>query len=346
MKLLLAVIALAAVAFGRPKTDVLVMKNGDRITCEIKKLEGGILLAALDYVDGNVAIDWEKVARVESSALFVVKLEDGATFAGTMIAQERDGVPVLEIQPARANEPLSVTQDRVVGLDQASFNFFRRFNGGINIGAQYSKGNSNTQYNLGSDVAYQESRWAISSRFDSSLSSSTGAPTATRNQAGVSGYRLLRHQNYFYQGGVNFLQSTVQAIDRQWGVGGGLGVFVKNSNHLRWTMQGGPAWQRTHYIPSGTTPETQNIIAFLASTNVEAFQFKKTRLTLSATVLPALNDLGRYFVRANTTYYLKLFGKVDWNFSAYGNLDSRPPPQLQGSDYGSSMGFSYSFGNH
>ena len=53
------------------------MKNGDRITCEVKGLEGGVLTVNLDYVDGTLSIDWLKVARLESSYLFLVTLQDG-----------------------------------------------------------------------------------------------------------------------------------------------------------------------------------------------------------------------------------------------------------------------------
>jgi hypothetical protein len=33
------------------------------------------------------------------------------------------------------------------------------------------------------------------------------------------------------------------------------------------------------------------------------------------------------------------------NFSFYGNLDNQPPQGFSGSDYGTSSGISYSFGN-
>src|SRR5205807_2545207 len=42
---------LSSVVFARDKTDVLVMKNGDRITCEVKKLNAGVLYVDVDYVD-------------------------------------------------------------------------------------------------------------------------------------------------------------------------------------------------------------------------------------------------------------------------------------------------------
>jgi hypothetical protein len=42
---------------------------------------------------------------------------------------------------------------------------------------------------------------------------------------------------------------------------------------------------------------------------------------------------------------VKLWSKLNWNISFYGNWDNRPPPRFSGSDYGSSSGLSWSFGN-
>jgi hypothetical protein len=62
-------------------------------------------------------------------------------------------------------------------------------------------------------------------------------------------------------------------------------------------------------------------------------------------VVPALTESGRIFTKFNASYYLKLFGKIDWNLSLYGNWDTHPPPNFSGSDYGTSTGLSYTFGN-
>jgi hypothetical protein len=47
----------------------------------------------------------------------------------------------------------------------------------------------------------------------------------------------------------------------------------------------------------------------------------------------------------NATYYIKLTANLSWNVSFYGNWDSRPPDGLSSSDYGSSSGLSWTFGN-
>src|ERR1700758_1717260 len=49
---------------ARDKVDVLVMNNGDRLTCEIKSLSSGALYVGLDYVQGTVQVDWSKVHHV------------------------------------------------------------------------------------------------------------------------------------------------------------------------------------------------------------------------------------------------------------------------------------------
>jgi hypothetical protein len=47
----------------------------------------------------------------------------------------------------------------------------------------------------------------------------------------------------------------------------------------------------------------------------------------------------------NATYYVKIHSNLSWNISVYGNWDNRPPDNLSGSDYGSSSGLSWTFGN-
>lgn len=345
--LLSALVCLAYPAFSRDKTDVIVMKNGDRFTCEVKRIEGGVLKAEFDYVDGTVAIDWLKVARLESTALFLVQLQDGSMYSGKVITPETlSGIPVkMEIQPNHTKESLTVDKSNVVRLTQTSESFLRRFNGSLTIGALYSKGNSTTQYNVGSELDYQQTRWGSRLGYDSNLSSSTGAETATRNQVDLSAYRLLPWKNYFYSGSGAFLQSSVQGIQNQTNLALGVGRYLKNTNRVRFTVLGGFGWQRTAYLESLATQQAQDVAVGLISFNLEAFNFKKSRLNAEASVVPALTEPGRLFYKTNLAYYFKLFGKIDWNFSFYGNWDTRPPPHFQGSDYGSSTGLSWTFGN-
>ena len=68
--------------YARDKTDIMVMTNGDRLTCEVKGLDAGVLYVSFDYIDGTAFVNWSKVARLESNQLFVVKTEGGTVGVG------------------------------------------------------------------------------------------------------------------------------------------------------------------------------------------------------------------------------------------------------------------------
>jgi putative salt-induced outer membrane protein YdiY len=335
----------ASPAFPRAKTDVIVMKNGDRVTGEVKSLENGILLVDLDYVDGSISIDWLKVARLESQYLFLVQLQDGSMYSAKVVTPEAlsGESPRITIEPP-GEESMMLERSKVVTMTQTSQSPWQRFAGDVNLGGTYTKGNSATQYNFGSELGYLDTRWGAKLTYASNLSSSTGATAATRNQLDLTAYRLTPWRNYFYAGLGSFLQSSVQGIQRQTSLGVGVGRFFKNTNRARLSVFGGVGWQGTNYLDETTSlASQQNIAVAILGSTLQIFSFKKTRLELTARLLPAR---GRAFSKVNTTYYLKLFGKVDWNLSFYGNWDTQPPGRLPSSDYGTSLGLSYSFGNN
>jgi hypothetical protein len=51
--ILVVLFTLTAPLFARDKTDRLIMKNGDSMTCEIKGLDGGVLYVSFDYIDAQ-----------------------------------------------------------------------------------------------------------------------------------------------------------------------------------------------------------------------------------------------------------------------------------------------------
>jgi len=82
----------------------------------------------------------------------------------------------------------------------------------------------------------------------------------------------------------------------------------------------------------------------LIGTSLKVFRFNRTTLTVKANLLPAISEPGRLHFDLNSTYYVKLWGKLNWNFTFYDNWDNRPPPGFSSSDYGTSTGLSMSFG--
>ena len=73
---------LAVPVFARDKTDVIVMKNGDHLTGQVKGLDEGVLYVSMDYILGTSSVQCSKVDHLESKQLFLVKTEDGSVYTG------------------------------------------------------------------------------------------------------------------------------------------------------------------------------------------------------------------------------------------------------------------------
>jgi hypothetical protein len=331
---------------AQEKNDIIVMKNGDRFTCEVKGLSAGVLSVKLSYVDGTISVQWSQVARLESNRLFVVHTESGEVYTGKISTTGASNDPPITIEIVESqSKQVEVAQHKIVKMSQTSEGFWHRFDGAVNTGLLYSKGNESVQYNVGSQVAYTRERWSSQFDFNSSLASNSGANLQTRNQTDFNTLRLLRWNNWFYAGTVSFLQSSVQEINLQTTLGGGIGRYLKNTNRASIYVMGGLGWQNIGYGPNTGDQGPQNTAVGFVATEIKAFKFKKTNVDVSASLIPAISDAGRVHFNSNAVYYIKIMQDLSWNFSFYGSWDSRPPPTFPKSDYGTSSGLSLTFGN-
>jgi hypothetical protein len=328
--------------FAQESTDVIVMKNGDRLTGAIKGLSAGVLYMSMEYILGTSSVQWSKVARLESKQLFLVRTEDGSVYTGTLHTADTPGGRPVEIEVTETSGKEVIDRSRVVQMNMTSEKFFRRFNGYVNTGLIYSKGNQSTEYSLGAQARYPRERWGAGADANSTLSAGTGAAASTRNQVNLYAFRLLRWNNWFYEGLGSFLQSTEQGIGHQTTFGVGIGRYLKNSNLARISLLAGLAGQNTVYQQ---TIVPQNLPSGIIVANLQFFRFNKTNGNISAVLLPTIAEPSRVKFNLNATYYIKLIGNLSWNASFYGNWDSQPPSGLLDSDYGSSSGLSWTFGN-
>jgi hypothetical protein len=343
---LISCLLMVAPVLARDSTDVIVMKNGDHLTGEIKGLDSGVLYISMQYILGTSQVQWSKVDHIESKQLFLVKTEGGSVYTGALAtAQGAEGRPMTIEVVESSSKQVALERPTVVQMDQTSENFWKRFNGQINSGITYTKGNQSTQYNLGSELSYPRERWSAVASFNSNLSTSTGVTATTRNQLNLGAQRLLRWQNWFYAGEAGLLQSSEQGINQQGNIGGGIGRYLANTNHATIYLLGGIAWQRTDYAPSVFVNGTQNVATGLVSGGLKLFRFNKTNVSLTGNVFPAFSQPGRVYTNVNASYYIKISGSLSWNVSFYGNWDNQPPPTFSGSDYGTSSGLSITFGN-
>ena len=344
--LLCAAILLSNPLSARQKTDVIIMKNGDRITCEIKALTSNTLYISVSYILGTLSVDWDRVDHLESNQLFLVKTQDGRVYTGALSTPGTPGERPLQIEVVEAPEnKVSLERSQVVNVRETAATFWQRLNGQIGTGLTYSKGNQSTQYNLNSDINYPAERWYAGASYGSNFVANTGSSNSTRNEVTLTAQRLLRWNNWYYAGLADFLQSSVQGIQIANTFGGGIGRYLRNTGRTTFKVYGGFAWQRISYQQAAVPSPTQHVTAALFGVSLNLFRFDRTTLTVNTIVLPALSQPGRVHFNLNSSYYVKLWGKLNWDFTVYGNWDNRPPPGFVGSDYGTISGLSLSFGS-
>ena len=158
--LLIVAILAACPLYAREKSDVVIMKNGDRITCEIKGLRSDTLFIKVDYILSTLSVNWEKVDHIESKQLFLVTARDGAVYTGIISTPKTEAGQPAQIEILEAPQKKKTLEiKQVTKMDETSHSVRQRFSGQTGLGFSYSKGNQTSQYNLSSDIAYAEERW-------------------------------------------------------------------------------------------------------------------------------------------------------------------------------------------
>jgi len=304
------------------------------------------LYVKLEYVDGTVAMDWSKIARVESSQDFVVADKGGRRYKGSLRSAAEGTNPEkpkeLQVQVSGKSASEVVSGKEIVEIDRTDNTFWQNLHGGLDAGLNFAKQQSRTQYNFQANALFQRTKWSTSANFQSSFSGG-GDVSNLRNDLKLNGTRQLRSPRNFYLGLAEFLQSNEQQLKLRSTVGGALGHVFSSTNNSFVTGYGGVVWNREHYSSEATVGQTGDSGELVLGTQLNFFRFKTTNILATANVYPSMTDLGRVRFDLNTSLKLRIAKDLYWNFGYYLNVDSRPPSNLPKTDYGSTSSVGWTF---
>jgi hypothetical protein len=334
---------LTGVCSARQKKDVIQFKNGDRITCEIVKLEKGYLYVKLEYADGTVAMDWSQITHVESPQKFVVADKAGKRYTGNLETEAEGNTPEeLQVNVMGSSTSQVVEGKEVVEIHRTDTTFWQNLHGGLDAGLNYAKQQNRTQYSFQTNTLYERTTWLATANYESSFSGG-GDITDVRNDVRLNFIKQLGSPRNFYLGLADFLQSNEQQLDLRTTLGGALGHMFRYTNNSFIAAFGGIDWNREHYSSEATVGRTGDSAEAVLGTQVNFFRFKTTNILTDARLYPSLTDPGRVRFDLNTSLKLRLAKDLYWKFGYYLNFDSRPPQDLPKSDYGSSSGLGWTF---
>ena len=323
-------------SLAKRKDDVIVMKNGDRFTGEIKGLQNGELSFKASYMATAVSLNWAEVAKVESKDVFVVVLTSGASHTG-LVSGESAKVSITE-----AAQPLSVAQPEVVSIRPEERSFWKQLNGSLDYGFNFASGRSETTSSFAAGLSYYDQLNLFQIDTSSQFNDQADVPGTVRNTFTAQYARDL-NEKYFVPIFVDLLKSDQQQLNLRTTAGGGLGrqFFRTPQSWLRGFA--GLVYTHENYVPQpGTEPIRSNLESVFA-TDFTTFRFTTLDLHSHLYVFPSLSDFGR--VRISTVSDLKIELAKDFyfGFRVYENFDSRPPISAPKNDVGLTTSLGWKF---
>lgn len=337
LALTLATLAIASPARA-DKTDVVYLRNGDRVTCEIKNLERGRLKVSTDSMS-TIYIEWKDILRVSSKELYIIEFEDGSRLEGHLGETESTRQLLLENETDRQ----LVDMATVVWIDPLKLdaNRIKRWDGSVSAGFDATKANSDRSLSASFDARRRAEDFQLNLSGSVYSRSQDGSEDSLRaNLGGV--YRGLLEDRWYWAGLGSFERNDELGIDLRSLGGFGYGRFLVQTGRSLWSVTGGLAVVNEQR--SGDEDAETNVEAFF-NTDFEFFTYDtpKTTLTTSLTVFPSLTESGR--VRADLDFALRreLVTDLFIELSVYDSYDSKPPEDGTENDYGIVTSLGYTF---
>src|ERR1044071_8871752 len=206
-------------ALAKDVDDVVVLKNGDRLTGEIKGLQRGELRIKSDYMAEAVRLDWAKVARLESKSKFMIWLVDGKLMTDVMRLLPTDSGEVANFVIGNSDQKIRVHQLDVIRIAPADRRFWKQLEGSVDFGFSYTSGNDQYQTQLAATTTYRTGNHSFTTSIDSAFSGQPEGDSSTRKQFSFD-YRKQLTPRFFVGGLFDFLQSDQQSLKLRTSIGG------------------------------------------------------------------------------------------------------------------------------
>ncbi len=324
-------------ASTRLSTDVIYMKNGDVVTCELRSLSQGQLTIKQSYANATVALDWRDVERVQTSQPFIVTDASGVVFSGSLL-ESRDHI--LHISGTRSG---TIPHDLVVSIEETGETFLRRFHGDVDLGIEFAQSNAQKNLTLQADLTYQTAKhiFAVNSseQFASQLETKNTSETSIKTEL----FTQLRRSKWYEGGIANFLSSSEQQVSLRTTLGGALAVRPILSNRNNLTVIGGLAYTVEKNSPQSSSTAKNSSLDATVALQFATFRFDSTDFKTTVWVYPSLTSWGRVRMTLNQDVYFKFYRDFYVRASFYDNYDSRPAVSAPPNNLGVSSTLGWSF---
>lgn len=307
-------------ALAAPKNDHILLKNGDHITCEIKKLEYGILVCKTDDM-GTVNVEWAKISSITSETYFKITSKDGRFIYGRFDTTDVEGSVKIKGVVMRT----IIKMNLITEIEQFKFTFWEKLKGKINLGFSYTKATDISALNFNTNLNYLLDKYYFEIDALSNISAKTESSPSRNAKLSFIVQKLLEN-NWTIAGITSVDQNTELGIKfrAQAGAGGGYRILQSVKSSLR--SIGGITISRESYTDSS---KDHYFMEVLLNTEYRLFIFHdpKVNLITSLNFYPGITDWGRIRSNFQTELEWEIISDFTWNLSYYLSTDNRAGSQ-------------------
>jgi hypothetical protein len=331
----LGLVFLAAMPAFAQKTDVVVLVNGDHLTCEIKQLDRGRLEVSTDHL-GTVDIEWDKVVSVTSMRVFRVETTSGLRLLGRLATPAPGQIEIVQETDSVTTGMLDVVF--IVPIYQR---FWRQLDGALNLGLSYTQSSGVAQLNFSASATHRRASGQWTASASSYLTAEEEGNDTSRHALDLTGVRYFRQRSlWLLQGG--FMSNEDLGYKLRSTVSGGLGQFLVRSNRAFAVLGGGLSTSREVPVDGDSTQELEALIA--ARQSYFTYDTPKTNISTSVALYPSLSQWGRVRLEFNGQVNREIVKDFTVGFTIYDSFDSRPPSEgARKNDVGLSLTIGWTF---
>jgi putative salt-induced outer membrane protein YdiY len=332
-------LALASPAVAAPKTDILVFKNGDRLTGEVKSLERGKLDFKTDAT-GTISIEWDKVASLQSNQYLEVELSDGRRHFGRPSPEQSEGELKLRVGSGSNQREVPIADVvRMAPIEQGRF--VDRLDGYVTAGYDYTKATDLHQFTFTGGLSSRDEKrqWSIDG--STTQVSQSGQDDTSRYELGALSRRFLRDR-WFVQGFGGFESNDELGLDLRTTLGAAYGRFLRQDQKQDWAAYAGLAVTQENFSEQPGKESVEGVLG----TQYWFYRYDSPEASFNATLnlFPSLTDAGRLRSEGRLRARYEIVSDLFFEASFYGSYDSEPGAGAESkSDYGVTTSLGYSF---
>jgi hypothetical protein len=318
------------------KTDVVYLKNGDKITGEVKNLFRGKLEFSTDHM-GTVSIEWEDIEEIVSGTGQAVELTNGQRFYGPLQKPEDTQMLMIETEQGA----VGVGTKDVIGMYPVEAGFWDRLDVSASLGFSWDKGSSVGKYNVGIDTEYRNPRFISRLSFNTEMTTQEGKDDTSRAALNYNHLVFRKSKRYIDYFG-NLEHNDELGIDLRALVGAGYGWVPIQSNRNWFSIAGG--FDINHEIPNVGAEETNLEAVGMLTYEYYKYSSPERKFSTRLLVFPSLTDMGRWRANFDVDFRLEFISDLFWVLDFYASYDSDPISlRASNSDYGIVSSLAYKF---